>query len=209
MSFDDDTQLDGAIDRLKQYIGARPENPNAHYNLGLAYVQKGRLEDAAFAFEMAIELDPNMVEAHINLGGLLLRQKKLDEAVAANEKALAINPKAVLAYNNIGFARMLQDRLEEAAQAFHQALELNPDMIPPRLSLARIHERLGDLDELIDQHEKIITVDPNFALSHYNLALAYMEKNDPTEALTHYKKAEALNYPVDPDLGAKIETALG
>ena len=56
--FSDDVKLDAIIDRLKQFIGAKPENPTAHYNLGLAFLRKGLLEDAAFAFQVALELDP-------------------------------------------------------------------------------------------------------------------------------------------------------
>lgn len=205
MKFDDELQLDGAIDRLKQYIGARPDNATAHYNLGMAYLAKENLEEAAFAFQMAMELDPGMVEAYINLGGLYLRQGKPEEAIAINEKAIEINPKAIHAHNNIGFARMLMKQPEAAAEAFRKAIELNPELIPPRLSLIRLFEQAGDYEGVIAECKEILKLDQSFALAHYNLCVAYYNQGERENAARHLDQAAQLGFPVDEKLSRLVK----
>ena len=42
----------------------------AAYNLGLAYNQKGQLDEAISEFKQALECDPKLAQAYLNLGGL-------------------------------------------------------------------------------------------------------------------------------------------
>src|SRR5208283_5312616 len=48
-----------------------PKNPDswmAHNNLGVAFFQRGKLDDALAQFQKALEINPNYAEAHTNLG---------------------------------------------------------------------------------------------------------------------------------------------
>jgi tetratricopeptide (TPR) repeat protein len=80
------------IRRHLEYLHFYPNSVEANYNLGLAYLQAGQLEEALLQFQRALDLRPTLAEAYINMGGIFFRQGKLDECIQANQKALEISP---------------------------------------------------------------------------------------------------------------------
>ena len=51
----------------RKAISKNPENPQALYNLGCAYLKAGDLKKAKYAFIRAIELKNNIADFHYNL----------------------------------------------------------------------------------------------------------------------------------------------
>ncbi|HEX9446308.1 MAG TPA: tetratricopeptide repeat protein [Candidatus Binatia bacterium] len=70
----------------------KPDFPEAHNNLGVAWKKSGDLEKAAASFRRAIELRPGYGEAWSNLGWVHAEQKKWREARGEFERALKLNP---------------------------------------------------------------------------------------------------------------------
>ena len=70
--------------------------------MGVSAAQIGQLEEAAFAFQKAIDIKPSNADAHNNMGNVLKEQGKLEEAIEAYTKALEIKPDNADAYNNMG-----------------------------------------------------------------------------------------------------------
>lgn len=64
----------------------------AYVNLGVAYGEQGRLEEAMAEYRRALELTPDLVEAHLNLGNVLLVAGRLAEARPHLERAFALQP---------------------------------------------------------------------------------------------------------------------
>ena len=62
------------------YLDARPNDQQAHNNLGIALAMGGDLPAAEDEFDKAIQLDPTFVDAQYGLGTVLLRQGKYSEA---------------------------------------------------------------------------------------------------------------------------------
>lgn len=58
----------------------------AHYNLGLAYADKGEYDKAIVSYKKAIELKPDYADAHIRLGLVYY-----EEAIASLSKAIEID----------------------------------------------------------------------------------------------------------------------
>jgi hypothetical protein len=64
-----------AAAEFRALIRLKPDDANAHYNLGIALNSQGKTEEAMTAYRAAIRLKPDYPEAHCNLGFLLLHQK--------------------------------------------------------------------------------------------------------------------------------------
>ena len=58
----------------------------AHYNLGLAYNEKGEYDKAIVSYKKAIEVKPDYADAHIRLGLVYY-----EEAIASLSKAIDID----------------------------------------------------------------------------------------------------------------------
>ena len=56
--------------------------------MGSAAAQNGQLDQAAFAFEKAINIKPDSTDAHNNLGNVFIEQGKLTDAIDAYNKAI-------------------------------------------------------------------------------------------------------------------------
>jgi tetratricopeptide (TPR) repeat protein len=99
----------------------------AHYNLGNAFLQQERLDEAMVQYQKALAINPDYAEAHNNLGNVLIQQGRAGEAIAHFQKALAIKPDYADAQNNLGSAFLQQGRLEEAIAHYQKTLAINPD----------------------------------------------------------------------------------
>ncbi len=90
----------------------KPDAPQAHFNLGTALAQAGRLDEAVAAFRTALAKRPGYTLAHNNLGRVLLAQGKTGEALKHLAEAVrldAANPQALFglaeAYAAVGSYR--------------------------------------------------------------------------------------------------------
>ena len=70
----------------------KPDWPEAHNNLGVAWKKRGEMEKAVASFNRALELRGEYSEAWSNLGWAHAEEKKWREARADFEQALKINP---------------------------------------------------------------------------------------------------------------------
>ena len=104
--------------------------PMVRANLGVAYLQMDRLEEAAAQLKMALNAAPNMPDALTNLSTIFLRQNDLDQAAAAAREALEINENFAMAHNNL--AVVLSERGDMEKARFHalRARELGYQLHP-------------------------------------------------------------------------------
>ena len=64
----------------------------AYYNMGEAYIQLGKPQEAQESFRAALQLEPTMVAAHYGLGLALSQGGRRDEARAAFRQARDLDP---------------------------------------------------------------------------------------------------------------------
>ncbi len=81
----------GASGTAQAGVTPRDES-RRQYEVGLAQVRDGRLDDAKKTFDAILKKSPRHAGAHYNLGVITARQKRLDEAVGHFRKALEITP---------------------------------------------------------------------------------------------------------------------
>jgi len=62
-------------------LDAKPHDPTAAFNLGVALEDQGRRVDAVAAYEQALGSDPRCADAHYNLGCLLEKMGRHTQAL--------------------------------------------------------------------------------------------------------------------------------
>src|SRR5262249_8066960 len=108
----------------RKAIALQPDYALAHYNLGGALREQGRVVEAEAAYRKAIALQPDHAEAHDNLGTLLLAKKKLDDAAAAFRKAIQPQSDSAEPHCNLGHTLLGQGRFADALAALRRGHEL-------------------------------------------------------------------------------------
>lgn len=81
-----------AIEEYRKVVELRPDYPEAHNNLGVAFKKKGDLDGAIESFTTAVKLQRGYSEAWSNRGWVYAEQRKWREARNDFEQALKINP---------------------------------------------------------------------------------------------------------------------
>jgi tetratricopeptide (TPR) repeat protein len=83
-------------------------------------------------------------------------------------------------------------RFREALDPLWQAAQSNPENIGTWLALGWCYKRTGKLDRAIESLEEALSVEPNDALVHYNLACYWALAKNKRQALNYLRKAFAL-----------------
>jgi len=63
----------------------------------------------------------------------------------------------------------------------------------------------GQITESIQTNHKALELEPNFAVAHNNLAIAYIENGQYDLAVEHCDKALKLGYDVSPEILKELE----
>jgi serine/threonine protein kinase/Flp pilus assembly protein TadD len=147
-------QYEEAIRFLSVAAALQPESPGARLNLGLALWGKGRLDEAAAAFQQAVALQDDFALAHRYLSQIDLAQGRLDEAIAAFRRAIELEPDRPQTNFYLGNALAKQGRPADAAAAFRRAIELKPDYAEAYCNLGSALRRQGELVPALAAYEQ-------------------------------------------------------
>ncbi len=99
----------------------------AHFDRGIALVEKGDLDGAIGEYREVIRLKPDFADAHNNLGAALNQKGDLDEAIAESRAAIRLKPDYAIAHNNLGVALDAKGDLDGAIAEWREGLRLKPD----------------------------------------------------------------------------------
>ncbi len=123
-----------------------PYSASAHYNMGIALQEEGRLKAAALAYGAALRIQPDDAEAHNNLGLVYAAAGLLEKAARHHRKALEIEPQYPEAAFNLGLAYRGQRMYLLAAEAFTIALTLAPDLAVAKEQLEQMGIEKAKID---------------------------------------------------------------
>jgi Flp pilus assembly protein TadD len=150
-----------AIKYFEQAIEIAPNFYAAHNDLGMAYRQTGRAQDAEKQFLRAHELNRSDADPLINLTGLYLDENQPDRAVETGEQAVKANSRSAPAFFSLGMALYKIAMLDRAEVALKKALELAPKMFQVRLLLANVYLKQQRYDNLMEQLDRYLVENPN------------------------------------------------
>ena len=151
-------------------------------------VQVAVWEDPRAIYRQALAHTARNYVAHNNLGVLLARDGLLDDARSHLEAAVAILPDYAQAEDNLGNLLVQQGRVTEAIPRFETALARSQDP-EIRNNLGNALIAAGRVDEGIRRLEEAVAMRPDYALAHYNLAMALGRIRRSDEALGHFDLA--------------------
>ena len=162
---------------------------NFYYDLGVSHYDKGKIDEAISAWEIAIIVNPEFAAAYYNLGNAYEEKGLLKEAVSAWEKVIEITPFDIDVYFNMGVAYTKRGMFREAAKIFKKAIKINPEDSEAHYSLGIVYVNTGKLDNAIEEYNYTIELRPDHAEAYYSLGNAYYDKNMLDSAHKSYKAA--------------------
>jgi tetratricopeptide (TPR) repeat protein len=197
---------------LKRAVSLDPNNLAAYQLLANLYMKQRKLPQAAEEFRKVAEKQPRSVYAHTALGLMLHLQNRLDEAMKSYEQALSINPNAAIAANNL--AQIYADRgekLDIALQLAQTAKSALPKSHEVDDTLGWVYYKRKLSDMAISSFKQSLAADPNNAVYHYHLGLAYAQNGNRTQARETLEKALKIqpDFPGADDARKVLQTLRG
>ena len=138
------------------------------FTYGVAFFQRGYLEQAAESFQQAIAAKPSDAEAYYNLGTLYLRRSDPKQARQNLEQAVALRPNHPEAWNNLGMLSAQEGDPEQAISDFKQSLTFKPDYVIAMVNLANLYRRQHSFDEAGKLLERALELEPNNPEANYS-----------------------------------------
>jgi len=182
------TEAGAAADRA---ISLHAANPAGHIAKGQYLMKTGKYQDAAQAFQRALDIDPGIPAAWAGLASAYDWQDDTAQAVNAFKNAIKREPQYWAYRNYLGAFYEDRGRLPEALEQFRAAIELAPGNV-------YAHNNIGGVFIIMDKYKdarevflRSIAIDPSDA-AYSNLGtIAYREQNW-TEAAVAYEFAVQL-----------------
>jgi tetratricopeptide (TPR) repeat protein len=144
-----------------------PKKDRPHNNLGNAFFNQGKYQEATNQYNEALRINPNSAEAHNNLGNVFFNQGKYQEATNQYNQALRINPYSAEAHNNLGFSFFKQGKYQEATKQYNQALRINPNFAEAHYNLGNAYLMIGNRGLALKEYEILKTINPGLASDLY------------------------------------------
>jgi TolB-like protein/DNA-binding winged helix-turn-helix (wHTH) protein/Flp pilus assembly protein TadD len=194
-----------AIDHFNEATARDPMYAQAYAGLADSYVLLAAIGNATIpsaealrharaAAVRAIELDDSLAEAHTSLAQVMF-YADWDWAGAAKEfqRALDLNPNYATAHHWYGYKLMLMGRFDEAARELRLAEQLDPLSLIILANSGFVSYSRRQYDNAIAQYRKVLEFDPNFAVAHGYLALAYEQQGKYEDAEREFHDAVRLS----------------
>ncbi len=162
------------------------------FTYGVAFFQRGYLEQAEASFRQVIAAKPEDAEAYYNLGTLCLRRNALPEARVNLERALKQRPEYPEAWNNLGMMAAQDGHVEEAIGHFQQSLRQRPNYATALLNLGNVYRRQGANGEAETALKRAAELEPENPEANYSLGMFYARQEKLELALPRLEKAVEL-----------------
>jgi len=136
----------------------------------------------------ALELDDTLAEAHTSLANILSDQWDWNRAEEEFGKALRANRNYATAHHWYSIHLLNLGRVDEAIEELEIAKELDPlsPMIFAYGALLFVYARKYDI--ALEEINKALELDPNFAPAHFNRVWVYLAKSMFREALAEEER---------------------
>lgn len=174
-----------AIEKGTQYKGESWEFVGQALFFGKKY------DDAAQAYEKALQAKPDLKNVYGNLSDVYRMQNRFDDAVRAVQRGLRAYPDDGNYYVSLSWLYSLADRNQEAITAGQQAVRLLPDQYMGYTNLCRAYNDTKQYALAIQTCNKALAINPGDGETHYYIGRAYQLQNKPAQATANYKKAVA------------------
>ncbi|RXH54219.1 FG-GAP-like repeat-containing protein [Granulicella sibirica] len=170
--------LDQAAASFQQVIADRPNDAEAHYNLGTLSLRRNDFPSARQHLKQTLVLKPDYPEAWNNLGMMAAQEGQTQEAHENFNKSLALRPNYPTALLNLGNLYRHERNFPEAQTYLTRALALQPDDPETDYSLGMLFAQQSLFPAAEEYLQKAIALRPDYPEALNNLGVLYVRQGD-------------------------------
>ncbi|HZS06365.1 MAG TPA: FG-GAP-like repeat-containing protein [Blastocatellia bacterium] len=142
-------------------------------NIGVAYLEQYKHEEAAKEFKQALARDPNFAIGQINLAIASYFLRDIPTAAAAARAAIRLMPESPHAHYILGLILRGEKQYDEAVAEFNKVLAIDPKDAYANLQIGQIYMQNRQFDQAVKVLSQALESEPYNKTAAYNLATAY------------------------------------
>ena len=158
------------------------------YDLGDTYRKQQQWQQAAIAFQRAIELKPDFFWSYHHLGDVLGHLQQWQQAALAYRRAVELNSEFFWSWHNLGDALSKLKQWQQSALAYRRAVELDSEFFWSWHNLGDALSKLKQWDKAIAVYLQAILLQPETKQIYQKLGLAFKQRGSLQAAIQHYRQ---------------------
>ena len=179
-----------------------------HYQAGLRLHKAGLFADAVAAFDLALELAPDLPAAHFGRANSLVMQHKYEAGLGAFERCIALDAADVGASYNRARVLVQLQRWPDALRAWNEFLNRWPDVADGWNNRAGVLQALGHQEEALQSLWQVLKLRPGDPQALYNAGVVLLVLKRFDEAQELLSQAFHINPNHVDTLGNLVSAAL-
>jgi len=196
---------------FRHALAVTTNNDVAENNLGIVFLGQGKVDEAIFLLQSAVDLRPDNSPAHENLAKALLKKGRVDDALTHYRKLLELQPDNIEVHNIVGTVLVQQGHVGEGVEEWQKVLVIQPDNGNALSNLAWVFAAspdpsLRDGPRALELAERALRLSAGrIPILFRTLAAAYAENGRFSEAIqTAQKGIELARSQGNPDLATEL-----
>ncbi|MBI5198014.1 MAG: tetratricopeptide repeat protein [Nitrospirae bacterium] len=169
----------------------REGDSQAHYKIGISYLNEGQIQPAYVEFQKAVELNPRDKNVHYALGFVFDRMERYSDAAMSYRRSLEIDPDFPEAHNGLGvvYAELLQ--WKEAVAEYRAALSNSRYLTPQRayFNLGKVYFNQDQFIDALSAFQEAAKIQPDEGLFHFWAGKSHERLGKPKEAIAAFQEA--------------------
>lgn len=177
-------QPEQIIAAAQQAVARNPQDSELAVQLGMAYFEAQRFNEATAAFQHALLLNPQAAAAYNGIGRVCYHTGPPAAAIAAYEQAIVLDPHYIDPFYGLGILYSAQiGDYAQAVATFARGLHHNPENAFLTASLGSTYARMGRIDEALATLQQADALDPANGFVQSWLSILYLHQNRYDEAI--------------------------
>jgi tetratricopeptide (TPR) repeat protein len=180
-----------AVQLLEKYRG-EAASAQFDYFLGGIYFETEQLEQAAQAYEIAVDKHEKFRRAWRNLGLAYVRMSRFDKAIPPLTETIALGGGDAITYGMLGYAYSMTEQNLPAESAYRMAILLDPVTVDWKMGLARSFFKQERFAEAVALCNSLIANEPKRTDLWLLQAHAYVGLEEPLKAAENFELVDRL-----------------
>ncbi len=155
-----------------------PRKPRAHFNLGAAYQNAQRPNEAIHEYEIALSLRPDINAAYSNIAAIQIDEGRLDEGEKTLLKLTQLAPEYPEGFINLAVLYIRKREPEKAVAMCDHAIVLNSAAFAAHYNRAEALSQMSRYAEALESYKRAIYIRPDLPSFKMALGAAYVKAGD-------------------------------
>lgn len=186
------SEFAAATPYLKQAADRDPQNLTLLLTLAHSCLLSAQYQCVLDTYHRMIALNAESAEVDMLMGEALDQMNERVDATRKFRDAVKADPKEPDVHFGLGYLLWEQGQTQEAAQQFQAELANDPHHLQAMLYLADSDIQMNHLDEARPLLEKLVKVNPENGMIHFDLGMLYTGEGRKQDALAQFQAAAKL-----------------